>query len=206
MKPATAVLAFAFVAMTTNVPGATGKSAAVGPLTFASARVSLEGTSNIHAFTASTTMVRVTAVEIARAPEGDLLEHALEADALKAFEVVIPVATLTSPKEGIDKNMHKALKAVEHPEITFRLRRLQPVGGAYRAIGGLTVAGVEKEVTLDLQVERKGSALAVTGATDLLMTDFGVTPPKAMLGMLKTNPKVRIHLDVLIAPSLTSLT
>ena len=65
------------------------------------------------------------------------------------------------------------------------------------------IAGVEKEVTIDLQVERTGTRLAVTGATDLLMTDFGVTPPKAMLGMLKTDPKVRIHLDLVIASSLT---
>jgi len=99
-KPATVVLAHAFVAITTAIPGAAGKSSAVAPLTLASARVSLEGTSNIHAYTAST-------------------------------------------KTG----------------------------------------------------------LAVTGATDLLMTDSGVTPPKAMLGMLKTNPKVRIHLDLVIAPS-----
>lgn len=198
MKPATAVLAFAFVAMTTNVPGATGKSAAVGPLTFASARVSLEGTSNIHAFTASTTMVRVTAVEIAGAPEGDLLEHALEADALKAFEVVIPVATLTSPKEGIDKNMHKALKAQEHPEIRFRVTEVQEAAEGYRAIGLLTIAGVEKEVALDLQVQRKGDTLGVTGTTSLVMTTFGVTPPKAMMGMIKTDPKIQIRVELLL--------
>lgn len=203
MKPAIVVFACACVAITTAVPGAAPKSGIVGPLTLASARVSLEGTSNIHAFTASTTTVRLTALEIAGAPEGDWLERALQADGLTAFEVVIPVASLSSPKDGIDKNMHKALKAQEHPEITFRLRRLEPADGAFRATGGLTIAGVEKEVTLDLQVERKGSGLLVKGATDLLMTDFGVTPPRAMLGMLKTNPKVRIHIDVQIASSLT---
>jgi polyisoprenoid-binding protein YceI len=203
MKPATVVLACAFVAITTAIPGAAGKSSSIGPLVLASARVALEGTSNIHAYTASTTTVRVTALEIAEAPEGDVLEYVLEPERLKAFAVVIPVASLSSPKDGIDKNMHKALKAQEHPEITFRLRRLEPATGAYRATGGLTIAGVEKEITLDLKVERTPKGLGVTGATDLLMTDFGVTPPKAMLGMLKTNPKVRIHFDLVIAPSLT---
>jgi hypothetical protein len=203
MKPPTVVLACAFVAITAAIPGAAGKAGTAGILTLASARVSLEGTSNIHAYTASTNTVRVTAIEIAGAPEGDVLEHVLGPDGLKAFEVVIPVASLSSPKDGIDKNMHKALKAQEHPDITFRLRRLEAVDGAYRATGGLTIAGVEKEVTLNLQVERTRTGLAITGAIDLLMTDFGVTPPKAMLGMLKTNPKVRIHLDLVVAPSLT---
>jgi hypothetical protein len=40
-------------------------------------------------------------------------------------------------------------------------------------------------------------ALALTGSTDLLMTDFGVTPRKAMLGMLETNPNVQIRLELL---------
>jgi polyisoprenoid-binding protein YceI len=206
MKPATVVLTCALVGTISAVPGAIEEPGApvAGPLTVRSARVSLEGTSNIHAYTASTSTVRVTALEVAGSAEGDVLAQVLQPEGLKAFEVVIPVTSLSSPKDGIDKNMHKALKAAEHPEITFRLRRFEPAGAAYQAIGALTVAGVEKEVTLVLQVERQGGGLAVTGATDLLMTDFGVTPPKAMLGMLKTNPKVKIRVELLL--SLSSLT
>ena len=65
----------------------------------------------------------------------------------------------------------------------------------------LTVAGVEKPVTLNLQVRRTAAALAVTGTTDLLMTDYGVTPPKAMMGMLKTNPKVQIKIELVLEAS-----
>jgi hypothetical protein len=35
----------------------------------------------------------------------------------------------------------------------------------------------------------KASALTVTGELPLLMTDYGITPPKAMLGMLKRIPR-----------------
>jgi polyisoprenoid-binding protein YceI len=205
MKPATVVLTCALAGITSAVLTAVEKPGvgAAGPLTVTSARVSLEGTSNIHSYTASTSTVRVTAFEVAGSPEGDVLAHVLQPEGLKPFEVLIPVTSLSSPKDGIDKNMHKALKAQEHPEITFRFRRLEPSGAGYHAIGALTVAGVEKEVTLALQVERNGTELAVTGATDLLMTDFGVTPPKAMLGMLKTNPKVKIRVELLLSTSLT---
>jgi polyisoprenoid-binding protein YceI len=203
MKPATVILTCALAGIISAVPSALEKPGApvAGPLTVTSARVSLEGTSNIHGYTASTSTVRVTALEVAGSPEGDVLAQVLQPERLTAFEVVIPVTSLSSPKDGIDKNMHKALKATEHPEITFRLRRLEPSGAAYHAIGGLTIAGVEREVTLNLQVLRNGAALAVTGSTDLLMTDFGVTPPKAMLGMLKTNPRVQIRLELLLASS-----
>ena len=197
MRLATTLLACAFAATIT----AAGSTPA--PLALASARVSLDGTSNIHAFTASTTEVRVTAVDIAGTPAGDLLDYVLQPGTLRSFEVVIPAASLSSPKDGIDKNMHKALKVQEYPDIRFILRALEPAAGGYRATGALTIAGVEKEISLTVQVQRKGTTLAVTGATDLLMTDFGVKPPRAMLGMLKTNPKVQIRVDLVLGASLT---
>ena len=168
------------------------------PLTLTAARVTVEGTSNVHDWTASTTAVLLTAVEMAGS-EGDVLQEALRPGALKAFDIRIAAKGLTSPREGIDKNMHKALKVEAHPHITFRLRALEPSGAGYKGAGLLTIAGVEKEVVLDLSVLPKDGALAVTGTTDLLMTDFGVKPPTAMLGMVKASPKVTIRLDATIA-------
>jgi polyisoprenoid-binding protein YceI len=196
MRALTFVLA---CAVTVTLPGrATGQVVPPAPLTLSSARVSLEGTSNVHAFTASTATVTVKAIEIAGAPGEDVLDHVVQPGSLKVFEVSIPTMSLTSPKEGIDKNMHKALKAQEHRDIRFRLRALELDANVYRAHGWLTIAGVEREITLNLKIERKGAAVAVTGTTDLLMTDYGITPPKAMLGMLKTDPKVQIRIELLL--------
>ena len=167
-----------------------------GPLTVTSARVTIDGTSNIHAYSATTTDVRVTRIELAGAPAGDVLAFALTPGALKGFDVVVPAASLKSDKKDLDKNMYKALKVSEFAEITFKLRALEAAGTGYRGVGTLTIAGVEKEVTLALQAERKDGGLAVTGGTELLMTDYGITPPKAMLGMLKTHPKVMIKLEL----------
>ena len=169
-----------------------------GPLTLTSARVTLDGTSNIHAYSASTTDVRVTGIELAGSPGGDVLTYVLERGALKGFHVVIPAASLKSDKADLDKNMHKALKVQQFAEIRFRLRALEAIAGGYRGVGTLTIAGVEKELTLNLQTERKGGGLAVTGTTDLLMTDYGIAPPKAMLGMLKTDPKLTIRIELLL--------
>ena len=205
------IFALAWV-LTTTLPmtvRVTAAGSSDGVVTFSSARVSLEGTSNMHGYSASTTAVRLASVHIDGTPTGDALEQLLAPGALKTLEIAIPAATLSSPREGIDKNMHKALKVEAHPDIRFRLRSLEPdgspagaaakPGAAYRAFGWLTIAGVEKEVVLNLAVERKGAALIVTGGTDLLMTDYGITPPKAMLGMLRTNPKVQIRLELAVA-------
>ena len=177
------------------------------PLSVGASRVSIAGTSNIHPYTASTKALRVTKVKLASTVAGPALwEEIVKPGALEAFEIVIPAATLASDKEGLDKNMHKALKVKEHPDITFRLVRLESQGGAagaLRGVGVLTVAGVPREVALEITTARRDAGLAVQGQVALLMTDFGIAPPKAMLGMLKTDPKVTISFETVLTVPLT---
>jgi polyisoprenoid-binding protein YceI len=180
---------------------------AQAPLTIDSARITVSGTSNIHAYAASTTTVRVTRAQFASAVEGpDFWSYALKPGSLGMFEVSIPAATLTSPREGLDTNMHKALQVSEHPDIAFRLLRFEPgtgSGGSLRGIGVLKIAGVVREVAVDITTERKNSTLCVRGQVTLLMTDFGIKPPVAMLGMLKTDPKVTVTFETVLAVPLT---
>jgi polyisoprenoid-binding protein YceI len=173
---------------------------AAGPLQLESARVTLSGTSNVHPYEAATTTVKVTQIKVAPAIAGEV--DALAAPGtVEAFDIAIPVKTLTSPKDGLDKNMYKALKAEQFADITFCLTRLERRGdtpGTFRGIGKLKIAGVEKDVALDLTVQRKDARLVVRGEFALLMTDYGITPPKAMLGMLKTDPKVTIAFETVL--------
>jgi polyisoprenoid-binding protein YceI len=175
------------------------------PLAIGTARITINGSSNIHPYTASTTTVHLTRLQIGSAVAGaNFWEEILEPGGLTAFEIAIPAATLTSPKDGLDKNMHKALRTAEFADITFRLVRVQPgEAGALKATGLLTIAGQEREITLDLKTLRKDSTLAVSGQAQLLMTDFGIKPPTAMLGMLKTDPKVTITFETVLTIPLT---
>jgi hypothetical protein len=176
---------------------------AAGPLTLTSARVSLSGTSNIHDFTASTTDARVTKLALAAGIGGPgLLGEVLNAGAIEGFEIAINAASLSSPKEGLDKNMHKALKVTEFKDITFRLLRIETTP-ALRAVGVLKVAGVEREIAFDLKATSAATTLTITGEVRFLMTDFGITPPKAMLGMLKTDPKITVTFETVFAVATT---
>ncbi|HEU4927445.1 MAG TPA: YceI family protein, partial [Vicinamibacterales bacterium] len=139
----TAALAAALLLVT--VPAASQSPA---PLALGAAKLTLAGTSNIHDYTASTNQIRVTRVQLGTVPAGgDLLDAAVKPGVIEAFEVAIPAKSLASTKEGLDKNMHAALKASEHPEITFKLLRFEnrpaPASGL-RAIGVLRVAGVDR--------------------------------------------------------------
>ena len=176
-------------------------------LRLTAARVSIAGTSNIHPFTASTTDVRMSRLVLAPA-DGDRLQSAAKAGGVEAFDITIRAASLTSPKEGLDKNMHKALKTNQHQDITFRLLRLEPAAAAnsLRAIGLLKVAGVEQEVAFAIKIAVNASTITVMGELTLLMTDYGITPPKAMLGMLKTDPKITVTFETVFAvPQVTTI-
>ena len=184
---------------------ATGAQA-VRPLAIDTARVTIAGTSNIHAYTASTTAVRVTRASLSGAAAGPAFwDTVTKPGVIETFDVAIAASQLSSPKEGLDKNMHKALKVQEHPDITFRLTGLEPApaAGALKARGILRIAGVEREVALDLTTERRDAALTVKGKVNLLMTDFGIKPPTAMLGMLKTDPKVTVTFETVLTIPLT---
>jgi polyisoprenoid-binding protein YceI len=172
---------------------------ASSPLTLVSAKVSLDGTSNIHEYTASTTEVRITRLAVAKGVSGaGLLAAVLNPGGVEAFEIAIRAKSLTSPKEGIDKNMHKALKADEFKDITFRLLRFE-AKPALRAVGMLKIAGVEREIAFDLKTAATATALTVSGEVPVVMTDFGIAAPKAMMGMLKVDPKVVVKFETVLA-------
>jgi len=177
------------------------------PLALDSAKITIAGTSNIHEYTASTAKVRITRAQLGATAAGAAFwENALTPGTVDAFEIAVAAGTLTSPKEGLDKNMYKALKVSEFPDITFRLVRFdltaKPAGAA-KAIGMLTIAGVEREVAMDITTKRTDTTLMVQGRIELLMTDYGIKPPTAMLGMLKTDPKVTVTFETVLSIPLT---
>ena len=52
---------------------------------------------------------------------------------------------------------------------------------------------------LPIHTERKDAALVVKAELTILMTDFGITPPKALMGMLRTDPKVTVTFEAALA-------
>jgi hypothetical protein len=197
------LIPIAFAIVTAGAARLLGASPeAGGPLAVDTARVVVNGTSNIHAYTAESKDVRLVTAKVANPPTAAFWADVVKPGELVAFEIALRADSLHSTKDGLDKNMHKALKAEQHPEIAFRLSRLENTpAGVKKAIGVLRVAGVEREVALDVTLTRRDAALVVTGQTAFLMTDFGITPPKAMLGMLKTDPKVTITFETVLSVS-----
>lgn len=198
------VRSFLGIAVTMMAAVAIGMSAQ-GLLSIEKAAITIAGTSNVHDYTATTPDAKITKVQFGSTVAGTAFwDEVQKPGGLVAFDLAIKAESLKSSKDGLDKNMYKALKVKEHAQITFSLKRMEGSAGALKAVGMLQIAGVEREVTLPLKTARKGDSLAVTGEIDVLMTDYGIAPPKAMLGMVKADPKIKVTFDVLLAMSATN--
>ncbi|MEO6222443.1 MAG: YceI family protein [Vicinamibacterales bacterium] len=172
------------------------------PLTIGSGKLTIIGSSNVHEWEASTTAVRVIGARLSPQSAGAApWSEIVKPGALATFEIAVAAGTLKSNRDGLDKNMYKALKTAEHKDITFRLTRLETAAapGALLAVGKLTIAGVEREITFQMETQLQGASLLVRGTVPLVMTEFGIAPPKAMLGMLKTDPNVKVIFEVLLS-------
>jgi hypothetical protein len=56
---------------------------------------------------------------------------------------------------------------------------------------------VTKEIELSLRPETDDNGIKLEGSYSLKMTDYGVDPPKALLGAIKTDNEVTINFSLL---------
>ena len=145
----------------------------------------IDGTSNIHDWTSVAETVTINGTY--SQTEGKMT--------IPTLRVKIPVESIKSSKGRImDNKTYDALQSEQHPAITFTLKELSEINAAsVKAVGTLTIAGKAKTISLtaDRQLDGKG-VLTFSGKKALKMTDFGIDPPTALLGTLKTGDDVTI--------------
>ncbi len=164
-------------------------------------RLWIEGTSTVRDY-------RCEATRIDGAVELDAAEPSIAvADlqrSVRGVRLDIAVADLDCRNGTMNDHMRKALKADKNPGIAYRLTKheleVQESGDALATLEGeLTIAGTTQPVTIGAVVTPgPDGTLKVQGSKEIIMTEFGVNPPKLMLGTLKVNPRVMVHFDVLL--------
>ena len=167
----------------------------------------LTGTSTLHDYESRTTETAVTMTRVpgSTQPAAASLATLVRTSTIRNIDVTVPVLSLHSPKKGVDKNLWKALKASEHKNITVHLvsYTLSAKGTsrdttALRALGTITVAGVKQPVTLEGRLYPGKGGMWLVGSHALLMSDFGIKPPKMMLGTLRVANPVTVHYKLLL--------
>jgi polyisoprenoid-binding protein YceI len=121
-------------------------------------------------------------------------------------EVTVPVRQMKSDNKRMDNVMYAQMNQTNFPTIKYRLLALTPkaagsagAGSQFEAKGELTVSGVTKTNTMAVTLQRiDKTKIKVTGATDLKMTAFGISPP-VLIGLLKTGDDVKLSVEWLTA-------
>lgn len=153
--------------------------------------VTINGTSNFHDWDEKVQSVAGNAI---------INWYGDKSFSLASFTIKMEVHSIKSSEGGaMNNNTYKALKADNNPEITFILSNPIMVKASapennFSAKGDLTVAGVTKPVEMQVKLSMQNKdTLVFEGDQKIKMTDYGVSPPTALFGTLKTGDDITIH-------------
>lgn len=126
---------------------------------------------------------------------------------VRAVSVRVPVRMLKCGDRHMEAHMYTALKVPNPPEVGYitawfdRIPQTSTPGALVETTGQLTVAGAERTVKMTVRSERlPDGSYRARGTVPILMTDFGIKPPRPWGGILRTANKVLIQFEVFITP------
>jgi|AntRauTorckE6833_2_1112554.scaffolds.fasta_scaffold03256_2 polyisoprenoid-binding protein YceI len=110
-----------------------------------------------------------------------------------------PVAKLESGKNIMDNKANDALQEKKFSQIKFILKGDKPLAwsGKNTSLNGmLTIAGKTKEIKVPMDFNIVSDRqFKASGKVRLKMSDFGIEPPTAIFGTLKTDDEVEVKFD-----------
>lgn len=188
MKKISQLLAIAFVSFTSFVVAQETK------LNTTESKLTVFGTSNVHDWDVKAEKMSGVAVF---ETEGETLKS------IKSLSFTVVAESLKSGKGGMDKNTYKALKTDKHKNIKFVLTNVSKItanaNGTYTvaAQGNLSLSGVTKKISQNFTIKSSGSKFTISGKHTIDMTVFGIEPPKALMGTIKTGKEVTVDFAVI---------
>jgi polyisoprenoid-binding protein YceI len=117
-----------------------------------------------------------------------------------------PVKTLDTGNGKRDRDLNKSMESDKHPTMRFELtgvtaERTSADSAMVRLAGKLTLHGVTREVILPARVRREGGTLRLRSTFPLDLGDYKIGGLTKMLGMLRMQEGIEVHVDLTFAPA-----
>ena len=170
----------------------------------------LEGTSNVHDFESRSKEVQIEFSGnpgAAQPTDAAAILALIRSSAVHGVLVKVAVNSLRSDKEGLDKRLRKAMQAEEYANVAFSLKQyvLSPSRAgddtvAIQAEGSLAIAGRELPISLEARAYRAAEGVWLEGSETLLMSDYGIKPPRMMLGTLRVRDPITVRYRLFLIP------
>lgn len=98
--------------------------------------------------------------------------------------------------KNINKDFRALLKSEQYPVVELKLLYVDTPSNGQKKIGvgmEIKIAGVTRiyETKLDCELERN---ICVNGTLPIKLTDFGLEPPKKVLGMIKVDNEIKVNI------------
>ena len=131
---------------------------------------------------------------------------------LDAINIKMNVYSIKSHEGSfMNNNTYKALKADAHPVITFILRsplksiKANSIANNVSMPGSLTIAGVTNNITMQVKLVMDSQGkLTIEGSQIIKMTDYGVIPPTALFGAIRTRDNITLSFKGDFIPNVLS--
>lgn len=155
----------------------------------------IEGDSTLHSWDADAEEFSVT-LSVGRSWLDSMDEWS--SDSVENLKVVVPVDKIESGRSRMNRDLREALKAEDYPEIIFDWKEItldENSASEYRILnvtGTLKVAGEKREIEFTAEAALDNGTINVKGSYELNMEYYGIDPPRALLGTLRTDKKVVI--------------
>ncbi len=147
--------------------------------------MSILGTTNVHDFETKVTQV-----------SGEIVLN--DNKQVQSMYINIPVKSIKSKEKLMDTKTYEAFNADKNPNISFKLVDVSSLkfnGDDISVVvsGNLTMAGVTRRVSLASTGKLlKSGVYEFKGSVGLKMTDFRMSPPTAMMGMMKVGDAITL--------------
>lgn len=121
------------------------------------------------------------------------------------LQVEIQVAGFECGRQRMNRDLTNALKADQHPLITFELHTVSSTQQDSATVanyqlqltGLLTVAGTSNNIDLLATGEILNSGqLRARGEKSIRMTDYNVEPPSGLFGLVQAEDELTVHFDL----------
>ena len=160
----------------------------------------LEGSSNVRDWRCDATTLD------ASVDMDDVMHSELSSAArIRRVQVRVPTRALTCGRSQMDHIMYKALHVDDAPECRQIVGRFEvvsaPAGDRSTLVmqGTLRIAGRERIVRMPVELEEQSDgSVRAKGTLPILMTDYGISPPTALFGVLRTENRIVVKFDLLV--------
>lgn len=170
-------------------------------------KVSIDGTSNVKDFLCSSN-------KLFAGQNAELNREDSEKVGFSNAALDFNLSSLDCGNNGMNKDLMKAMKADRFPLISVKLLNARISQGKKLSLSGWTtvkitlsvsMAGSTKNANIIVQGKQTGdNQYRFVGQYSMLMTDFGITPPTALFGMVKVNDAIIVKFDLLVSTKINT--